>query len=115
VWEVQVGGTQSKAGPGKKHETLSKKQLKPKGLECGASGTGLAQAPEVGFFCFQRERSPHLAVSKCYYKTQNEICKGLFLSFSPTFSMCRLTSSLCKCVYEQKVVQERLLKELKIL
>jgi hypothetical protein len=30
-WEVEVGGSQPKAGPGKKHETLSEKQ-KTKGL-----------------------------------------------------------------------------------
>jgi hypothetical protein len=32
LWKAEVGELQSKASPGKKHETLSEKYLKRKGL-----------------------------------------------------------------------------------
>jgi hypothetical protein len=33
IWEVEVGGSWSEAGSGKKHKTLSEKYLNQKGIE----------------------------------------------------------------------------------
>jgi hypothetical protein len=64
MWEAEVGGSWSKAGPGQKHETISEKLLKQKDL-------GVAQAV-MHLLSKHKALGTSLSIAK---KKKKKLCK----------------------------------------